>query len=134
MLGAIKEIFPAANLAYILFEKWGERASEPNVYVWWTKRNARKEDHRCLDIVLPCVTAFMERCIGMLESRMLTTVHTSYSFLLHNVWMGLGELFWTEAELQVMNIQICNFKKIVEHTFAKPCLGALAFLPWSYTF
>lgn len=61
-----------------------------------------KENHS-LNMVFPFVVAFLDRGLGILERLMLMTVHSLYSDLLHEVYVGSRKFSWTKGELQVLN-------------------------------
>lgn len=66
---------------------------------------------------------------------MLTSGHTSYSYLLRKVYVWFGKYSCTEAELEVLHREATHFKIIVVSTFAKHCrarLLSLMFQPLDY--
>lgn len=79
------------------------------------------KDYRSLDMELPSVAAFLNRCIEMSETSTLTTERTLESGLLHKVYLGSGKLSWTEVELQNLIYKRNHFKKTVVDTFPEHC-------------
>lgn len=80
---------------------------------------------RGLDIVFPFAAEFMDGCIVMPGRPLQTTGHTLYLDLLQNLYVGFGKLYWTEEELQVMNIEVMHWNRIKADTFAEHCSPGL---------
>lgn len=82
-----------------------------------------RKDNCCLDIVISFVfvTVLMDSGTKISERPMMKMEYTSYSDLLHIVYGRSGNISWADAELQIPDCKICNFKKILVEIFAEYC-------------
>lgn len=84
------------------------------IQVWWTARDAR------MDSLTRSKKGLSSYCCTLWQ--VLWIFRDSYAdqcaYYVKDVYVGLGNLFQTKSELQVLNSDITIFEKIVVGTFA----------------
>lgn len=110
-------MYPVSNLRIFYSKKDSSQQMNALLMSDGLQGRLQGEDYCCLDMFFPLVAAFLDRSIGMSERPMLTTMLTLYLNLLHKVYMGSGKLTWREAEVQAVNSEISNVKKVLVDTF-----------------
>lgn len=85
-----------------------------------------EENHYCyMDMVFLFVPAFLYACTRISEGFMPMIVHTLYSDLFDNVYVGLKKLSWINAGLMVQHCEGSHCTEIVADTLAEYCSSVL---------
>lgn len=89
------------------------------------QRILKGKDNLCLDMVLPCFGALLDRSSEMPETQMLTKMHTRYLDLWNKLNVAAEKLSLGKGELQGLKRKISHFKKIMVYIFDKHCTNGL---------